>query len=183
MPDPVRLDASSALPGVMSRPSNLFLDSPRATAVCAKEFTRLSDDIIYKVSAPADVDGAQYKPDVRQSPGRCIVQLGPVALTVSWVHAQVDTVTNGRLMVIEWLGTVARGPVVLPERVAAVLGGKTAVIVREDVYLAEGSTEQTWRWRQEAEPRDGFECGDLAAHCAASLWAALARVMEPVAGA
>jgi hypothetical protein len=53
-----------------------FLDSHRALAVCAREFDRLADDISKRVADLED-DAKGLKAEVRRSPGRCIVQLGP----------------------------------------------------------------------------------------------------------
>src|SRR5436189_268439 len=74
-------------------------------AVCAREFDRLADDVAKRVTDLAD-DAKGLKPDVRRSPGRCIVQLGPVALTLSWLRTRAETVSQGRLLIVEWHGTV-----------------------------------------------------------------------------
>ena len=58
-----------------------------ALAVCAREFDRLADDIAKRVLNLQDEEKG-LKCDVRRSPGRCIVQLGPVALTISWLRTR-----------------------------------------------------------------------------------------------
>ena len=48
------------------------------------------------------------EPVVRRSPARCLVQLGPVALTVAWLQRAQGTVADGELLVVVWRGEVAR---------------------------------------------------------------------------
>src|SRR6266550_4429625 len=83
-----------------------FLGSSRAVAVCAREFDRLADSIAKRAVTIGEKAGT--KAEVQRMPDRCIVQLGPVALSVSWVRERVDTVATGRLMIAEWNGTVVR---------------------------------------------------------------------------
>ena len=64
-----------------------FLDSHRALAVCAREFDRLAEDVAKRVAELED-ESKGWKADVRRSPGRCIVQIGPVALTLSWLRTR-----------------------------------------------------------------------------------------------
>src|SRR5688500_4515349 len=68
-----------------------FLSSHRALAACTREFARLSDEIRQSVAALQGVS-ADEKAAVRQSPDRCIVQLGPVALTIAWLRKGSDLV-------------------------------------------------------------------------------------------
>jgi hypothetical protein len=85
-----------------------FLGSSRAVAVCAREFERLADTIAKRATSAAEKAGA--KAEVQRMPDRCLVQVGPVALSVSWVRERVDTAATGRLMIAEWQGTVVRTP-------------------------------------------------------------------------
>jgi len=91
-----------------------FLDSHRALAVCAREFDRLADDVAKRVSDLED-EAKGLKADVKRSPGRCIVQLGPVALTLSWLRTRAETVSQGRLLIVEWKGTVGANGAPLPD--------------------------------------------------------------------
>src|SRR5437867_3721477 len=80
-----------------------FLSTPRALAACAREFTRLCEGI-------ADTLGASLgetvvdKVVLRQSPERCIIQVGPAALTVAWLRNNRDSVAEGELLIIHWRG-------------------------------------------------------------------------------
>lgn len=153
-----------------------FLAHPRAAVLCAREFDRLSDHLAATVTTGA-ATGHLTNADVRRAPGRCIVQLGPVALTVSWVRARVDTVADGRLLVIEWLGVVGRAPMVSTERPSpADVQRSGAKLLSEIVLRADALSERDWFWSDEAPPQVRYRSPDLAEHCAASLWATLQRV-------
>ena len=73
-----------------ARPHDALADytsSYRANAACVRELARLHEEIaasLTDASVPADVKIAD-EPVVRRSPARCLVQLGPVALTVAWL--------------------------------------------------------------------------------------------------
>ena len=140
-----------------------FLDSHRALAVCAREFDRLADDIAKRVLNLQD-DAKGLKADVRRSPGRCIVQLGPVALTISWLRTRAETVSQGRLLIVEWNGTVgANGAQEYVNGVPTVAVTQTAKVVRETVFLPDASDEKSWTWRREGKNgRKAWKSADLA---------------------
>ena len=154
-----------------------FLMSSRALPVCAREFGRLGDDIAERIRSigPEGQDPAtpSHAADVRRSPSRCIAQLGPVALTLSWVRARVDTVADGRLLVIVWRGTVGRTGERALEHVPAASHTR-ATVIREEVLCADATMEADWVWRAEAAPGMEFRSPELAARCVESLMAALA---------
>ena len=140
-----------------------FLDSHRALAVCAREFDRLADDISKRVLNLQDEEKG-LKADVRRSPGRCIVQLGPVALTISWLRTRAETVSQGRLLIVEWNGTVgANGAQEYVNGVPTVAVTQTAKVVRENVFLPDASDEKSWTWRREGKNgRKAWKSADLA---------------------
>jgi hypothetical protein len=140
-----------------------FLDSHRALAVCAREFDRLADDISKRVLNLQD-EAKGLKADVRRSPGRCIVQLGPVALTISWLRTRAETVSQGRLLIVEWNGTVgANGAQEYVNGVPTVAVTQTAKVVRETVFLPDASDEKSWTWRREGKNgRKAWKSADLA---------------------
>jgi hypothetical protein len=140
-----------------------FLDSHRALAVCAREFDRLADDIAKRVLNLQDEEKG-LKADVRRSPGRCIVQLGPVALTISWLRTRAETVSQGRLLIVEWNGTVgANGAQEYVNGVPTVAVTQTAKVVRENVFLPDASDEKSWTWRREGKNgRKAWKSSDLA---------------------
>ena len=140
-----------------------FLDSHRALAVCAREFDRLADDISKRVVNLQD-EAKGLKCDVRRSPGRCIVQLGPVALTISWLRTRAETVSQGRLLIVEWNGTVgANGAQEYVNGVPTVAVTQTAKVVRETVFLPDANDEKSWTWRREGKNgRKAWKSSELA---------------------
>lgn len=155
--------------------AELFLGSSRAIPICAREFARLSDGIAKRLESVADAHPGATA-EVRRTPGRCIVQLGPVALTVSWVRDRVDSVAAGRLLVAEWRGTVASATPRLPETAGRAAAVSAATLVREQVLLADATGEMDWRWRPESRRKhEGYASPDLATRCVDSLIGALRK--------
>jgi hypothetical protein len=144
-----------------------FLGSSRAVAVCAREFERLADGIAKRAMTIGDKAGT--KAEVQRMPDRCIVQLGPVALSVSWVRERVDTVATGRLMIAEWNGTVVRAAQRGPDNVSRSVATGPAKLMRENILRADATGEPDWLWRRETTDDLGYASRDLAARCVDSL--------------
>ena len=144
-----------------------FLGSSRAVAVCAREFERLADGIAKRAATIGDKAGT--KAEVQRMPDRCIVQLGPVALSVSWIRERVDTVATGRLMIAEWNGTVVRPAQRPPEAPTKSVVQGPATLMRENILRADATGEPDWIWRREATADLGYASRDLAAKCVDSL--------------
>ena len=144
-----------------------FLGSSRAVAVCAREFDRLADGIAKRAATIGEKAGT--KAEVQRMPDRCIVQLGPVALSVSWVRERVDTVATGRLMIAEWNGTVVRAAQRGPDNVSRSVASGPAKLMRENILRADATGEPDWLWRREATDDLGYVSRDLAARCVDSL--------------
>jgi hypothetical protein len=146
-----------------------FLGSSRAVAVCAREFERLADGIAKRAATIGEKAGT--KAEVQRMPDRCIVQLGPVALSVSWVRERVDTVATGRLMIAEWNGTVVRAAQRGPDNVSQSIAQRPgpATLMRENILRADATGEPDWLWRREATDDLGYASRDLAARCVDSL--------------
>ncbi|HYD52340.1 MAG TPA: hypothetical protein VEA99_06925 [Gemmatimonadaceae bacterium] len=167
-------DLEEATRELQTHDRDAYLGSSRSQPACGRELERLSTEIARRAAA-VDPELAGAKAEVRRSPGRCIVQLGPVALTASWVRSRTDTVSEGRLLIVEWKGTVARGPQLSFERTPARPLGPPATPVREDVLLADATSEKDWRWRCEtdASGEQALPTVDLAARCVDRLVAQL----------
>lgn len=157
------------------RDRDAYLASHRSGPACARELERLTDDVIQRVEA---LDRAEEAPEieVKRGAGRCIIQLGPVALTMSWIRSRTDAVIEGRLMIMEWDGIVRRGTDHVPERAPVRHAGRPATLLREDVFLADTATEQDWRWRRDGRALGTYTSRDLASRCLASLTARLDEV-------
>ena len=156
-------------PGRYGQP---FLASHRAFAACTRELGRLSDEVLRLVAALGDA-APEEKATVRRSPDRCIVQLGPVALTIGWLRGSHAAVAAGELLVIVWRGAVAPRTRHQPERPAAGPAPLGATPLWEQVLTAAGDNEETWAW----EPHDNNGTGrctspELAARCVGRLRAA-----------
>lgn len=144
-----------------------FLGSSRAVAVCAREFERLADGIAKRAATVGEKAGA--KAEVQRRPDRCVVQLGPVALSVSWIRERVDTVATGRLMIAEWQGTVVRAAQRPPEMQTKSISQRPAQLMRENILRADATGEPDWLWRRESTDDLGYASRDLAAQCVDSL--------------
>ena len=122
-----------------------YASSYRAAAACGREVTRLLEAVEAGVAAwyaGGDVD----KPIVRRSPSRCIVQCGPVALTITWLQSGRGTVAEGELLVMLWRGAVARRSPRDFERVAERPGESSATALWEEVLVVDAQSEAAWRW-------------------------------------
>ena len=136
-----------------------FLGSHRAITHLGREFDRLAAEVTKRV-ATVNRDDVETPLEVNRVPNRCTVQLGPVALTLSWVRTRPDTVATGRLMIIEWEGHVGK---------AASSGGPGAVPLRETVLRADATRVEDWQWRSEDVAGYVYDSNELAAHCVDSL--------------
>ena len=151
--------------GISDRPS--FLASHRALAVCTREFGKLSDGVVDAVESRA-ASGAVEKPVVRSMPGRCIVQLGPVALTIAWLRSTLDSVADGQLLVMVWKGNVAPKMNRLPEQQASrAASASVPVALLEESLTAAGQDEASWSWRLGADM--DFTSAELATRCVTML--------------
>jgi len=140
-----------------------FLGSHRAITHLGREFDRLAAEVT-KRAATVNRDDTEIPLEVHRVPGRCTVQLGPVALTLSWVRTRPDTVATGRLMIIEWEGQVGRS---LPS------SGPRAIPLRETVLRADATRVEDWQWKSDDVAGYAYDSTELAAHCVDSLAYAL----------
>jgi hypothetical protein len=145
-----------------------FLSTHRAFAVCTREFARLTEAVVAgaKAFARDNLDGS---PVIRQAPDRCIVQLGPVALTIAWLRNGSDTPADGSLMVIVWRGVIAPRGDHSPERLGMRRVPPTPVSVWEETLIPLAESEATWVWRSESPGQDEMASPALAARCVEQL--------------
>lgn len=154
------------------RDRDTYLGSHRSGPACVRELERLADDVVQRVEA-LERDEAAPEVEVRRGAGRCIIQLGPVALTMSWIRSRTDAVIEGRLMIMEWDGIVRRGTDQVPERAPVRHAFRPATLLREDVFVADTANEADWRWRRDGRALGMYTSRDLATRCLASLTARL----------
>jgi hypothetical protein len=154
-------------PSVMSssdsdRPA--FLGTHRAQSVAGREFSRLSDAIV-AAAKRAGTEHAIGAPTVRCSPDRCIVQLGPVALTVAYIRNGTSVPTGGQLLAIIWRGTIAQRGDHIPERLKAFKVPAVPVQVWEETHVVSADSEATWHWHPRALDECGYTSVELAEQC------------------
>jgi hypothetical protein len=142
-----------------------FLGSHRAITHLGREFDRLAAEVA-KRAATVNRDDVEIPLEVHRVPGRCTVQLGPVALTLSWIRTRPDTVATGRLMIIEWEGQLGRG-------VATAAPRAVAIPLRETVLRADATRVEDWQWKSDDVAGYAYDSTELAAHCVDSLAYAL----------
>jgi hypothetical protein len=158
-----------------------FLATQRAINACTREIGRLSDALVEGALA-LQTNSAKDEAKVRQSPGRCIVQLGPVAITVAWLLPSLGSVADGELLVILWRGAVAPRGEQCPERAPLHRPASTATPLWEQTLTPVASSEATWAWKARGEHTDGSSSLDLAACCVDRLrvaYGACANEHEP----
>lgn len=158
--------------GILDRPP--YLSTHRALSACTRELARLTHDVVDGVTALHSTGFAE-KPVVRQTPGRCIVQLGPVALTIAWLRSTLDSAADGELLIVVWRGAVAPRGDHKPERAAADRRTpQAATALWEDVLVAGGESEALWVWQARSTEIAGCSSSALAAQCVERLRAAYA---------
>jgi hypothetical protein len=152
------------------RAHDTALSSNKAVLAVRREVDAVLDEIARRAA-----EVRTFLPDVdlrmRRTPDRCVVQAGPVGLSVSWLPVRSDTPARGILLVIEWDGTVTlHGETQSPSR--------QATPVHEHVlHLAAGSSPD-WRWCGEDDSMRAYSSSDLAAQCVHLL---LQRLRAPAA--
>ncbi|MGH7647231.1 MAG: hypothetical protein ACREND_03870 [Gemmatimonadaceae bacterium] len=155
------VDDQPIVPSFLENDRPSFLASHRALAICSRELARLAVDVVRAAGALCG-SGVDDKPVERVSPGRCIVQLGPVALTLTWLRSTIDTVADGDLLVIGWRGSVAPRGEHLPERMTERASPLAPVALWEDVFSAAGTDEASWIWRLKNSGTGGYSSTELA---------------------
>jgi hypothetical protein len=147
-----------------------FITSYRATAACTRELGRLHDEIVAALGAwrarfaAADATVPE-EPVIRRSPARCLVQLGPVALTVAWLQRAQGTVADGELLAVVWRGEVAMRTPQSFERSYERAGASSATALWETVLVASAPSEILWGWASPGAADDAVSSATLAARC------------------
>lgn len=141
--------------------SQSFLASHRGQAAFAREYARLTGALVAGIGIATRGDPERI-PTIRQSPERCIVQLGSVALTVGWLRKNADPSAIGELLLILWRGTIASRA---GEPSAFTVKPRTQTpptILWEETLVAEAGSEADWTWRPEDSDARGVPSDVLA---------------------
>lgn len=145
------------------------LTPTRALQLSGKEFERLGK-LIEGVVAATKVELGEIASSVRHSPGRCIVQIGNAALTLSWVRTIREENADARLMVLEWDGKIMKSVDVIPERMLGRASPQsTARLIRETAFTVDAESDAHWFWRSAESPHAQHESESLAADFIKSL--------------
>lgn len=147
-----------------------YLGSHRALAACTRELARLAEDVGQLVTT---LGVGKEALDLRITPSRCIVQAGPVALTISWLRSTLDSVADGRLLIVAWRGTVGGGATRAFER-AAPPASRRAESIWEETLIADATGDGDWHWHPEGDPSRRYDSRTLAQRCIEPLREALA---------
>jgi hypothetical protein len=121
----------------------------------------------------------EHKAVVRQAPDRDIVQLGPVALTLTWLQNSHDSVAMGELLAIVWRGVVAPRRTYEPERPDKRPAPLPATPLWEQVLTAVGESEADWGWQPHDPAAERCSSTELAASCVERLRVAYLESGEP----
>jgi len=154
-----------------------YISSFRANAACARELARLYEEIATSLTdVPVLADAkAPEEPVVRRSPARCLVQLGPVALTLAWLQRAQGTVADGELLVVLWRGEVAVRTPQGFERAHQHSGASSATALWESVLVASAQSETQWGWVSAGKTGEAVSSSALAQQCVERLRAAYAE--------
>jgi hypothetical protein len=156
-----------------------YLASHRSLAACQREIARLTTTLTSEVEAIADREGETST--IRRTPDRCILQLGPVAITVAWLRTTVDSVAEGQLLVMVWRGTIAGRGKFTPERPSSMPTSGSATIEWQETYSAQASSEETWVWKAESGAKASLTSDALAELCMTKLRSTLESTRKKLA--
>jgi hypothetical protein len=136
-----------------------FLSSQRAFALINRELDALSNTVLKLVQAPGTLpDG--LSPQVRRTPDRYTVQIGPVGLSFSWIRGRTNSIADGQLLVIEWSGQLGE---------QSSPASRTAMPAFEHVLQPHATSAEDWQWRRADLDLCSYTTRDLAAQCVASV--------------
>lgn len=149
-----------------------FLSSHRAHSAATREFSRLAGACVDAARQIANRRGDE-SPTVRLAPDRCIVQLGPVAMTITHLRNATDLQAGGQLLAIIWQGVIAARGDHIPERLGARMVPAPPVALWEETYRATAQSEATWQWHPQGIVDAGMTSAELAVRCCDALLEAL----------
>jgi len=152
--------------------SGEFLTSHRAHAAATREFGRVTAALVEAIKHVARSRGEQ-PPEVRLAPDRCIVQLGPLALTVTHLKTASAQQAGGQVLAILWQGQIAVRGDHVPERANARVVPPPPVSVWEESYDPEAASEASWHWCPLSAHERRLTSVELAGQCEAAVRAAL----------
>jgi hypothetical protein len=145
-----------------ARARSSFLSSQRAFALINRELDSLSTTVMRLCEAPGTLP-AGFTPEVRRTPDRYTVQIGPVGLSFSWIRGRTNSIADGQLLVIEWSGHLGEAHSENGMQAAA------AMPAFEHVLQPHATSPEDWQWRRADLDLCSYTTRDLAAQCVASV--------------
>jgi hypothetical protein len=130
-----------------------YMNQPRAQTALRRELDTLTTELAGRVKS-IGADRADGHVEFHSSPQRLVVQLGLVGLSLSWVAARSGNLSDGRLLVIEWAGSITHG--------RGMGGAKTASPIHEQSFRPEAKGPDDWCWRAEGSVGTAYSSRDLA---------------------
>lgn len=146
-----------------------FLTSQRALTLINRELDSLSATVLKLCETPGTLP-VGLAAEVRRTPDRYTVQIGPVGLSFSWLRGRSNSIADGQLLVIEWSGQ-------LGEKHAATADLKTAMPAFENVLQPHATSPEDWQWRRADLDLCCYTTRDLAEQCVQSV---VQRLPAPV---
>jgi hypothetical protein len=147
-----------------------FLTSQRALTLINRELDSLSSNVLKLCEAPGTLP-AGLTADVRRTPDRYTVQIGPEGLSFSWIRGRSNSIADGQLLVIEWSGQ-------LGEQHAGA-DPRNAMPAFENVLQPHATSPEDWQWRRADLDLACYTTRDLAEQCVASVVRRLPAVLPP----
>lgn len=140
-----------------------FLSSQRALALINRELDSLSNAVLRLCESPGVLpDGVA--PEIKRTPDRYTVQIGPVGLSFSWLRGRSNSIADGQLLVIEWSGQLGE-----QQQQPASPAPHAAMPAFEHVLQPHATSPEDWQWRRTDLDLCSYTTRDLAAQCVTSI--------------
>ena len=151
-----------------ARARTSFLTSQRALTLINRELDSLSATVLRLCETPGTLP-AGIAAEMRRTPDRYTVQIGPVGLSFSWIRGRSNSIADGQLLVIEWSGQLGEQH--------ATADARKAMPAFEHVLQPHATSPEDWQWRRADLDLCCYTTRDLAEQCVASV---VRRLPAPV---
>lgn len=143
-----------------ARARTSFLTSQRALTMINRELDSLSATVLRLCETPGTLP-AGVAAEMRRTPDRYTVQIGPVGLSFSWIRGRSNSIADGQLLVIEWSGQLGEQHSPADPR--------NAMPAFEHVLQPHATSPDDWQWRRADIDLCRYTTRDLAEQCVASV--------------
>jgi hypothetical protein len=115
-----------------------FLSQQRAQSALRHELDALAEELETIVGRSRTTQPERMF-ELQVMPQRMVARLDDVAVTFSWLAGRTANVSDGSLLVIGWRG--------VNPGLHGVAALRSAAVIHERSYVADGDAPNTWRWR------------------------------------